>query len=220
MDSYSVTDLNKVKRAPHRAAYDHATVYEILDAGFVCQVGFVGHEQTPFIIPMSYGRRDNVLYLHGASSSRIVQMLTGGAKLCIQVTHIDGIVIARSMFDTSVNYRSVVFFSEAEVVNDEEKLTALYHISEHITPGRWQEVREPRSNELKATTVLKVIIDNASAKIRTGPPNDDARDVALPGWAGVVPLKMVADAPVNDPVLREGKEVPPSVRAVVLKYSQ
>lgn len=217
MTSYSITDSNKVKRAPQRAHYEHQTVYEILDAGFVCHAGFVDSGK-PMVIPMSYGRKENTIYLHGASTSRIMNLLASDNSVCLSVTHVDGIVVARSMFDTSVNYRSVVLFGKAEVVPDEKKVDALWHISEHILPGRWNEVRLPSATELKATTILKVDIEHASAKVRSGPPDDDVRDLDLPVWAGVIPLKLVAENPVNDPALRFTQDIPPSVLATMKKY--
>jgi uncharacterized protein len=218
MGQFPVTDKNKIKRSPHRGVYDHQAVYEILDAGFICFVAFVQHNE-PVIIPMSYGRKDNTLYLHGASSSRIINLLETGAAVCINVTFVDGIVVARSMFDTSVNYRSVVIFGNAVLMDDEEKSTALHCISEHIVPGRWAEVRQPLPNELKATSILKVDITNASAKIRTGPPLDGKRDLDSPVWAGVIPLKLTAGVPVNDPALHAELPVPASVYATLAKYT-
>lgn len=217
MSNFSITETNKVKRSPHRAHYDYQTVYEILDAGFLCQTGFVDKGK-PVVIPMSYGRKDNFIYLHGASTSRIMNLLALDDAVCLSVTHVDGIVVARSMFDTSVNYRSVVLFGKARVVSDDKKSDALWHISEHILPGRWTEVRPPSVTELKATTILEVDIEYAAAKIRNGPPDDDVRDLDLPVWAGVIPLKMVAENPVNDPALRYNNEIPPSVLATVEKH--
>jgi uncharacterized protein len=218
MEKFTVTEKNKIRRAPHRGVYDQQAVYEILDAGFVCCVAFVDNNE-PVIIPMSYGRKDNALYLHGASGSRIITLLASGPPVCINVTFIDGIVVARSMFDASVNYRSVVLFGNAVLIGDEEKLTALHCISEHIIPGRWAEVREPLPNELKATSILKVEIINASAKIRTGPPKDSAADLEGPVWAGVVPLVLRADEPIADPLLNRERPVPASVYSMLTKYA-
>lgn len=217
MTSFSITDTNKIKRAPKRGHYDHITVYEILDAGFICHVGFVDNGK-PVVIPMSYGRKDNFIYLHGASSARILNLLASDNSVCLSITHVDGIVVGRSLFDTSINYRSVVLFGKANVVPDEEKNDGLRHISEHILPGRWQEVRPTSVAELKATTILAVNIEHASAKIRSGPPDDDVRDLDLPIWAGVIPLRLVADKPINDPVLKQHHDIPPSVLATIKKY--
>jgi uncharacterized protein len=218
MSHFPVTDTNKLKRVPQRGHYDQATVYEILDAGFICHVGFIENDN-PFVIPMTYGRKDNIVYLHGASTSRLMNLLSRGGMVCISVTHVDGIVVARSMFDTSVNYRSVVLFGKAEITGDDEKEEALHRISEHILPGRWEEVRQPEANELKATTILKLSIDIATAKIRTGPPKDDARDLDLPVWAGVIPLVMRAGVPENDPAMKNNQPVPESAHAVRRKYN-
>jgi nitroimidazol reductase NimA-like FMN-containing flavoprotein (pyridoxamine 5'-phosphate oxidase superfamily) len=218
MSHFPITENSKLKRVPQRGHYDHATVYEILDAGFICHVGFI-ENGNPFVIPMTYGRKDNTVYLHGASTSRLMNLLSLGGMVCITVTHIDGIVVARSMFDTSANYRSVVLFGKAELTGDDEKEDALYRISEHILPGRWNEVRQPLANELKATTILKLSIDSATAKIRTGPPKDDARDYDLPVWAGVIPLSLRAGVPENDPTLKSSQLVPQSVHTVRKKYN-
>jgi nitroimidazol reductase NimA-like FMN-containing flavoprotein (pyridoxamine 5'-phosphate oxidase superfamily) len=218
MSNFPITDNNKINRAPHRGLYDHQAIYEILDAGFICQVGFID-KNSPLIIPMTYGRKENALYLHGASTARIMNLLTEEHQVCINVTFIDGIVVSRSMFDTSVNYRSVVLFGKPQLIPEDEKTEALICISEHIMPGRWSEVRQPLANELKATAIIKVAIESASAKIRTGPPDDDVRDLNLPAWAGVIPLKIIAGAPVNDPALNADHPVPTSVYATLAKYS-
>jgi nitroimidazol reductase NimA-like FMN-containing flavoprotein (pyridoxamine 5'-phosphate oxidase superfamily) len=218
MDDFEITEKNRIRRSPARGTYDRQVTYDILDAGFVCYAGFIdkGH---PVVIPMSYGRKDDTVYLHGATTSRIMNLLSVNNAVCINVTLLDGIVVARSMFDTSVNYRSVVIFGKAETTEETEKMDALHAISEHILPGRWAEVRTPLPNELKATVILKVKIENASAKVRTGPPDDDIRDLDLPVWAGVIPLKSNAGAPVNDPAMRNSLPVPPSVVSAVAKYS-
>jgi len=217
MDNFEVTDRNKIQRSPHRGTYNRQAVYEILDAGFVCYTGFIDNAH-PVIIPMSYGRKDDNIFLHGASTSRIMNLLAADNTVCINVTMLDGIVVARSLFDTSVNYRSVVIFGKAEKIDDTEKMEALQAISEHILPGRWEEVRAPLSNELKATVILKVKIENASAKIRTGPPDDDIRDLDSPVWAGVIPLKPTAGTPINDPAMKNNIPIPRSVASVVAKY--
>lgn len=218
MDNFLITERNKIKRSPHRGAYDRETVYEILDAAFVCHVGFVDRN-SPVVIPMTYGRKDDKLYLHGASPSRIMNVLADDNPVCVSVALVDGIVFARSMFDTSVNYRSVVLFGKPELVDDDEKIAALHCISEHILPGRWQEVRQPLPNELKATAILKLSIETASAKIRTGPPKDDARDMNLPVWAGVVPLTLKAGEAVSDPALQVSQVIPASVHSLLERYS-
>lgn len=217
MYSFSINDSNKIKRTPQRGHYDHQTIFEILDAGFVCHVGFVDNGK-PVVIPMTYGRRNNTIYLHGASTSRIMNLLATENFVCLSITHVDGIVVARSMFDSSVNYRSAVLFGKASVVPDADKAEALRYISEYMLPGRWNEVRPPSPAELKATTILEVNIEHASAKVRSGPPDDDVRDLNLPVWAGVIPLELVAGSPINDPTLLHNHDLPPSVLATLKKY--
>ncbi len=209
MSDYEKTSRNTVKRIPKRGHYDQKTVFEILDAGFVCHAGFVMDGQ-PFVIPTAYGRKDDVIYLHGATTSRMMKALQKGIPVCITVTHLDGIVLARSVFNSSMNYRSAVIFGTATLVPDEEKNDALFVVSEQILKGRWDEAREPIQKELKATTVLAVKIESASAKIRTGAPGDDKPDYDLPIWAGVLPIKQVFEAPVMDPDMKFEKEVAPS----------
>jgi len=203
----------RVVREADRAVYDRDTVYRILDEGFLCHVGFVVDGQ-PFVIPTSYGRKDASLYIHGSAASRMLrQMQTmqnkDGAPICITVTLLDGLVLARSVFNHSMNYRSVVILGKATLVDDpEEKLAALRILSEHILPGRWDDARQPNEPELKATSVLRVPIEEFSAKVRIGPPIDDEEDYSFPTWAGVVPLEMIAGKPINDARLLLGKEPP------------
>lgn len=207
------TPRTRVVREADRAVYDRETIYRILDEGFLCHVGFVVDGQ-PFVIPTSYGRKDASLYIHGSAASRMLrQMQTmqdkGGAPICITVTLLDGLVLARSVFNHSMNYRSVVILGKAALVDDpEEKLAALRILSEHILPGRWDDARQPNQRELKTTSVLRVPIEEFSAKVRIGPPIDDEEDYSFPTWAGVVPLEMVAGAPINDARLLPGKESP------------
>ena len=208
---YPVNSKNKVKRIPKRGFYDKPTIYSILDAAFVCHVGFVVDNQ-PFVIPTSYGRDGNKIYLHGATTSRMMKALKKGIPVCLTVTHIDGLVLARSVFHHSINYRSVVVFGTAHLVPNEEKLAALKVITNHILAGRWEESRQPIAKELKATTILSVEIDQASAKIRAAPPSDDKLDYDLPIWAGVVPLHKTWGQPEPDPLLKEGIELAESVK--------
>ena len=202
------TDRTKLKRLPKRGHFDRETVYGILDEGFICHVGFApeGH---PFVIPTGYARVDDKLYIHGSQASRMLRKLSGGLDACVTVTIIDGLVLARSAFHHSMNYRSVVIFGRATIVEErEEKIKALIALSEHIIRGRWEEVREPTEEELLLTTVLELPISEASAKIRTGPPLDDEEDYAMSVWAGVIPLRLEAGEPINDPRLPEGVEAP------------
>src|SRR5438067_10710805 len=198
MNNFTPTSRTTVKRLPKRAGYDRASVYQILDEGFVCHVGFVVDGQ-PFVIPTGYARVGGKLFIHGSQASRMLRTLGKGIDVCLTVTLIDGLVLARSAFHHSMNYRSVVVFGRATAVDDpEEKISALRALSEHMIPGRWDDVREPNERELQVTTVLSLSLDEASAKVRTGPPLDDEEDYELPIWAGVIPLQMVADGPIAD----------------------
>jgi hypothetical protein len=201
MSRYEPTPRTTLKRLPQRGEFDREVVYGILDEGFVCHVGFVVDGQ-PFVIPTSYGRVGDTLYVHGSAASRMMRTLAGGVPVCVTVTLIDGLVLARSAFHHSVNYRSVVIFGNAELIEDEPgKLAALAALTEHIVPGRWADVREPNEQELKGTTVLRLPLVEVSAKIRTGPPKDDEEDYAIAAWAGELPLRMTTLAPVADPHL-------------------
>lgn len=210
------TQRTTLKRLPKRGVYDRELVYRILDEGFICHVSFAVDGQ-PFVIPTGYARVGDQLYIHGSQVSRMLRTLSSGIDVCVAVTLIDGLVLARSAFHHSLNYRSVVIFGRASMVEEREaKLAALFAFSEHVIPGRWNEVREPTEQELKATTVLSLPLVEVSAKVRTGPPIDDEEDYALTVWAGVLPLRIVAGAPVNDPRLPESIE-PPSY---TLQYSR
>jgi nitroimidazol reductase NimA-like FMN-containing flavoprotein (pyridoxamine 5'-phosphate oxidase superfamily) len=210
------TERTTLKRLPKRGAYDRRLVYGILDEGFICHVGFAVEGQ-PFVIPTGYARVDEQLFIHGSQVSRMLRTLSSGIDVCVAVTLVDGLVLARSAFHHSINYRSVVMFGRATIVDDREaKLAALFAFSEQVIPGRWNDVREPTEQELRATTVLALPLIEVSAKVRTGPPIDDEEDYALNVWAGVLPLKLAAGAPVSDPRLQE-TIAPPSY---TLKYSR
>jgi nitroimidazol reductase NimA-like FMN-containing flavoprotein (pyridoxamine 5'-phosphate oxidase superfamily) len=205
-----------VVREAERAVYDRRTIYEILDEGFICHLGFV-HEGQPFVIPTSYGRNEDLLYIHGSSASRMLRQASQRIPVCVTVTLLDGLVLARSIFNHSMNYRSVVILgTAAEVTERGEKLQALERLSEHILPGRWKHARPPNEKELKVTTVIRLRIEEFSAKVRQGPPIDDVEDYAFPTWAGVIPLELVAGQPVPDPSLAEATGVP----AYVIGYSR
>jgi uncharacterized protein len=192
------TTRTRVVRETGRAVYDREAVYRILDEGFICHVGFNVDGQ-PFVIPTSYGRSGDNLYIHGSAASRMLRNLDKGIPVCITVTLLDGLVLARSIFNHSMNYRSVVVLGTATVVEDPaEKLNALQLLSEHILPGRWAESRQPNEKELKATFALRVPITEFSAKVRQGPPIDDEDDYAFKTWAGVIPLETVARRPISD----------------------
>jgi uncharacterized protein len=206
--SFPQTERTTLKRLPKRGVYDRELVYEILDEGFICHVGFA-RDGRPFVIPTGYARVEDQLYIHGSQLSRMLRTLARGIEVCVTVTLVDGLVLARSAFHHSMNYRSVVVFGRASVVEEREaKLAALFAFSEHVIPGRWDEVRAPHEHELKATTVLSVPLVEVSAKVRGGPPLDDEEDYAMNVWAGVIPLRAVAGEPISDPRLPEGIEPP------------
>lgn len=205
------TDRTKVRRVPSRGQYDKESIYAVLDAHFLCHVGFI-HDGFPVVIPTLYGRDKNKLYIHGATTSRLLKSLQQGIEISVAVTQVDGIVLARSAFHHSMNYRSVVLFGTAALVSDpNEKLHALKVVSDQVLQERWEEVRLPNEKELKATTVLSIPIDEASAKVRTGPPVDDKEDYDLDVWAGVLPLKLTAQKPEPDPLLRKETKLSTSV---------
>jgi hypothetical protein len=209
--SAAPSSRTRVRRLPKRGAYDRATIDAILDEALVSHLAWV-HEGQPFAIPTLHARVGDFVYVHGSAASRTLRALGGGLPACLTTTLIDGIVMARSAFHHSVNYRSVVLLGEAETVDEPaEKERALEAFSEHLVPGRWPEIRWPNRKELKATSVLRLPIDEASAKVRTGPPGDDEPDYAMDVWAGVLPLAIVAGTPVPDPLLREGIAVPAHV---------
>jgi nitroimidazol reductase NimA-like FMN-containing flavoprotein (pyridoxamine 5'-phosphate oxidase superfamily) len=212
MSDFEVTERTKLRRLPERGRFDRETVYSILDAAFVCHVGFV-HEGRPVVIPTSFGRDGDRIYIHGSAASRMQRGAAKGIDLCVTVTLVDGLVLARSGFHSSINYRSVVIFGKATPVTDPaEKARALAIFSEHLLPGRWAEIREPSELELKGTSVLSIELNEVSAKVRTGPPKDDEEDYALPVWAGVVPIETRFGTPVPDEKLREGIGVPEYVK--------
>lgn len=192
------TPRTRVVREPHRGVYDRATANQILDEGFICHVGFVVDGQ-PFVIPTSYGRDGDTLYIHGSAASRMLRNLSGAVPVCVTVTLLDGLVLARSVFNHSMNYRSVVILATAQLVDDpQEKLAALRALTEHIIPHRWDDARQPNEKELKQTSVLRIPIDEFSAKVRVGPPMDDEEDYPFPTWAGVIPLTMHAGQAIPD----------------------
>ncbi len=199
-----------MKRLPQRAAYDEATIHAILDAGLIGHVGFVAGGR-PLVIPMLYGREGDSLYLHGSVASRLQRTLAEGIDVCLTVTLIDGLVLARSAFHHSMNYRSVVVLGRASPVRGADKEQALRVISEHLAPGRWDEVRAPNDQELKLTAVLRLEIAEASAKIRTGGPIDDEEDLTLPVWAGVLPCSLTWQDAVADEHVTAGRPPSPSV---------
>jgi hypothetical protein len=192
------TDRTRVVREAHRGAYDRETIYKILDEGFVCHAGFSVDGQ-PYVIPTLFARVGDAIYFHGSAASRMLRNVSEGLSVCITVTLTDGFVLARSVFNHSMNYRSVVALGKATLVDTpQEKLEALRAFTEKILPGRWNDARQPNEKELKATSILRLPLTEVSAKIRVGPPEDDAPDLALPIWAGVIPLHLTSGAPIRD----------------------
>lgn len=205
-----------MRRLPKRGVYDREAVYKILDEGFVCHVGFVADGQ-PYVLPTGYGRSGEMLYLHGSAASRMLRTLGEGVPVCVTVTHIDGLVLARSAFHHSMNYRSVVILGTARLVEDsKQKMEAMRVFTEQVARGRWEDVRKPTEQELKATIVLALPLEEVSAKVRTGPPIDDEADYAMTVWAGVLPLKPVPQEPLADP--RSKPEIP--VPGYIKNYSR
>jgi nitroimidazol reductase NimA-like FMN-containing flavoprotein (pyridoxamine 5'-phosphate oxidase superfamily) len=212
MSKFTPTERTKVRRLPDRGKYDPESVYGILDEAFICHVGFVVDGQ-PYVIPTGFARVNDTLYIHGSAASRMLRTLADGVQVCITATLVDGIVMARSGFHSSMNYRSVVILGRAmQVEGRDEKLAALEAFSEQVMPGRWKDLRETTDAELKGTLVLTLPLKEVSAKVRTGPPKDDESDYALPLWAGVVPLKLTAGTPIDDPRLPRGIEPPDYAR--------
>ena len=208
MSKFTPTERTKVRRLPDRGKYDAESVYGILDEAFICHVGFVVEGQ-PYVIPTGFARVNDTLYIHGSAASRMLRTMADEVQVCVTVTLVDGIVMARSGFHSSMNYRSVVILGRAtQVEGRAEKLAALAAFSEQVMPGRWKDLRETTDAELKGTLVLTLPLKEVSAKVRSGPPKDDEVDYALPLWAGVVPLKLSAGTPIDDPRLPRGIEPP------------
>lgn len=198
----------RLRRLPERGVFDREQIDSIVDEALICHVGFI-HDGYPVVIPTIHARSDNTLYIHGSPASRMLRDLKRGAQMCVNITIVDGLVMARAPFHSSVNYRSVVVFGEARLVEDRtEKWEAFRLLTEHVAPGRWEDSRRPNEREIKATLVLALPMDETSAKVRVGPPHDDEEDYDLPLWAGVVPLQMVAGEPIDDPDLRHSVAAP------------
>ena len=210
---YVPTDLNRVNRHYERGKYDKDVIFPIIDEALICHVGIVEGGQ-PLVIPMIHARVDDTLYLHGAVASRLLKHLKLGPPVCITITLLDGIVLARSVFNHSLNYRSVAVFGHGRlVVDDGEKMRALEAITQQIARGRWADARKPDRKEMAATLVVAVGIETASAKVRSGPPVDDEEDLQYPTWAGVLPLRQQALAPIDAPHLPEHTPVPEYIAA-------
>jgi nitroimidazol reductase NimA-like FMN-containing flavoprotein (pyridoxamine 5'-phosphate oxidase superfamily) len=210
---FSPTDRTTVVREPQRAVYDRGAIYQILDEGLVCHVGIASGEQ-PFVIPTMYARVGDAIYFHGSAASRLLRHAGEGVPVCVTVTLIDGLVLARSVFNHSMNYRSVVALGAATVVEDpEEKVAALAAFTEKILPGRWNDARRPNEQELKATNILRLPLTEVSAKVRSGAVEDDAADYELPVWAGIIPLHLAAEPPQRDSRCDTSIPVPPYAAA-------
>jgi len=213
MRQFTPTERTTLRRRPQRASYDRATVEAILDEGLYCHIGFTVEGQ-PYVIPTIHARVDDRLYVHGSSASRMLRNLKTGVPMCVTVTILDGLVLARSAFHHSMNYRSVVVLGVAQEVTDpQEKYEALKAVVDHVAPKRWEDVRWPTEQELKATSVLRLPLEEVSAKIRTGPPLDDEEDYQLPCWAGELPLRLTPQVPLPDPRLPSETSVPSYIRA-------
>jgi hypothetical protein len=212
LQEYKATRKTKLKRIPKRGIYNTEAIYKILDDTFLCHIGFVIDKQ-PFVIPTCYGRKDNKIFFHGSAGSRMLNHLKTSSGICVTVSIVDGIVLARSAFHHSINYRSVVIFGKAEEISDPDKKTnALKIITEHILPGRWNDARKPNKKELNVTSVFSMELNEVSAKVREGEPSDEKEDKELNIWAGVLPLKTIADEPVKDSELKENILLPDYIR--------
>jgi nitroimidazol reductase NimA-like FMN-containing flavoprotein (pyridoxamine 5'-phosphate oxidase superfamily) len=210
-ETFSPTERTRVVREPHRGSFDRDAIYKILDEGFVCHVGFTVEGQ-PYVIPTMFARVGDAIYFHGSAASRMLRGVSGGLAVCVTVTLIDGLVLARSVFNHSMNYRSVVALGKATLVGEaEEKLAALRAFTEKILPRRWDDARQPNEKELKATSILRLPLSEVSAKMRIGDVQDDEEDYALPVWAGVLPIRLAASAPIRDRRCDAGLAIPASV---------
>jgi uncharacterized protein len=207
-ETFTPNERTRVVREPHRGVYDRETIDRILDEGFVCHVGFAIEGQ-PFVIPTMYARVGDAIYFHGSAASRMLRGAAAGIAVCVTVTLVDGLVLARSVFNHSMNYRSVVALGKAVLVDaPAEKIEALRAFTEKILPGRWNDARQPNEKELKATSILRLALAEVSAKMRTGPVEDDAEDYALAVWAGILPLRLAAEAPIRDARCDTGISLP------------
>jgi len=208
MTDFARTHRNRIRRLPKRGQYDRETLYRILDEALICHVGFVANRQ-PYVIPINFARVDDRIILHGAKASRLLKHIAAGHPVCVEATLVDGLVLARSVFHHSVNYRSVIVFGKGQLIQDEqEKLAALQAVTEHMIPGRWQEARLPNRKELNATSVVSIQIEEASAKVRSGPAVDEEEDYVLPVWAGILPLQEMPSLPLRDKVQSEDIPLP------------
>jgi hypothetical protein len=213
-DNYEVTKKNKVRQLNEKAVYDRQAVHAILDGALICHVGFV-QDGAPVVVPMIYAREDETIYLHGARKARVIRLLESTDRICLNATHIDGLVLARSAFNSSMNYRSTTVFGQPTLVESyDDKLHAMRLISERLMPGRWNELREPLEREVKMTGVIALKIESASSKVSTGMPDDEDDDYDIPIWAGVLPLESTLTSLQTDPRVLEGVEASAVVQAL------
>jgi hypothetical protein len=202
------TERTRVRRISDRGHYDQDTIFSIIDEAMICHVGYI-QNNNPVVIPTIHARLGNTLYIHGSGASRMLKVISNQNNICVTISLIDGIVLARSAFHHSMNYRSVVIFGSGRKINDpKEKLNALKAVSDHLIPERWDDVRPPNQKELDATTVIAISLEEASAKIRTGPPSDDEDDYKLSVWAGVLPITLIKEELIPDPVLPDKIDIP------------
>ena len=220
MSNFALEDKNKVKRRPDRGHYDKETIYSIVDETMICHIGFVQDGQ-PFVIPALHARKDDQLLIHGASTSRLMKHIEAGNEVSVNITILDGVVLAKTVFNQSVNYRSVVVFGKGRLIeNEDEKLQALEHLTERIMPGVWEAARKPNATELKATSIVSIAIETASAKIRSGPPKDDPEDQDVSAWAGVLPMKQVIGTPISAEYTDASLPIPDYVMNYISKKNQ
>lgn len=218
MTAFPRTARNKVVRLPERARYDREEVYDIVDASFICHVGFVAGG-APVVLPTLHARDGDAVLLHGSSGTRLLDHIASGGSVCVTVTLVDGIVLARSIFNHSINYRSAILFGHGRLVTaDDEKMAALARFSDRLMPGRWDDARVPNRKEMKATSIVAVAIESASAKVRSGPPKDETADLELPIWSGVLPVRQQFGDPIVDETGLPGLEFPGYMSEFMAKH--
>ena len=207
MKTYPISNRNRVKRISNKSDYSKETVHAIIDEALFCHLGII-HDGKPVVIPTIHARMGDHIVFHGSNASRLLK-ISNNNEICVTITLLDGLVMARSLFNSSMNYRSAVIFGKGEIIKDhDERMAAFKSITDHIAPGRWDDARQPNNSELKQTSVVRMPIDEASAKISVGPPDDEDEDYALDYWAGVIPINQTYGEPESDPILQEGITIP------------
>ena len=207
MKTYPISNRNRVKRISNKSDYSKETVHAIIDEALFCHLGII-HDGKPVVIPTIHARMGDHIVFHGSNASRLLK-ISNNNEICVTITLLDGLVMARSLFNSSMNYRSAVIFGKGEIIKDHnERMAAFKSITDHIAPGRWDDARQPNNSELKQTSVVRMPIDEASAKISMGPPDDEDEDYALDYWAGVIPINQTYGEPESDPILQEGITIP------------